>query len=121
MRSLGFQEVLVVVVVALLIFGPERLPELARNAGKFLARFRAETSKSLDELRRAADIQDLERELRSVTSELRETKRSLTQGFTDVGASIAGVGKAAQLSDTMGEQTRRAVDAPAPPLDPEAT
>lgn len=42
--SLGFAEVAFIVLLALLIFGPRKLPELARSAGK-----------ALGELRRATD------------------------------------------------------------------
>lgn len=34
MFDLGFQELVVIFVVALLVFGPKRLPELARALGK---------------------------------------------------------------------------------------
>jgi len=40
MFNMGVQELVVVFVIALLIFGPKRLPELARGLGKGLAEFR---------------------------------------------------------------------------------
>jgi len=40
MGSFGFTEMVVVLVIALLVFGPNKLPELARNLGKGLAEFR---------------------------------------------------------------------------------
>ena len=42
--SFGFSEILVIMLLALLLFGPKRLPELARSLGK-----------GLNELRRAAE------------------------------------------------------------------
>jgi TatA/E family protein of Tat protein translocase len=38
--SLGPLEILVIFIVALLVFGPNKLPELARQVGKGLAEFR---------------------------------------------------------------------------------
>jgi len=36
----GFSEILFIFVLALLLFGPRRLPEIARQTGKALAEFR---------------------------------------------------------------------------------
>ncbi len=40
MGPLGFQEVLLILIIALVIFGPKKLPELGRSLGKTLAEFR---------------------------------------------------------------------------------
>lgn len=40
MGPLGFTEILFILVLALLLFGPKRLPELARMLGRGLAEFR---------------------------------------------------------------------------------
>ncbi len=103
MGNLGFQEMLLIAAIALIVFGPERLPELARNAGKAIARFRAETSKSVDDLKRAADVQDLDRELRGMREDLKGIKASFSSAL---------------LADP--DSKGRSADAP-PPIDPEAT
>jgi TatA/E family protein of Tat protein translocase len=40
MGPLGIQEMVLILVIALVIFGPKRLPELGRSIGKTLAEFR---------------------------------------------------------------------------------
>lgn len=104
MGSLGFAEILVVTVIALLVFGPERLPELARNAGKAVARFRSEASKSVEELRRAADLQGLDDDLRGISNDVRELRSSVSRSLTG----------------PTERPPARAQDRP-PPTDPEAT
>jgi TatA/E family protein of Tat protein translocase len=57
---LSVPHLIIVFVVALVVFGPEKLPELARNAGKFMAEFRrmsGEFKSTFD-----GHMRDLERE-----------------------------------------------------------
>ncbi len=52
MFGIGGWEMLLIAVVALLVFGPKRLPELARSMGRGLAEFRRASS----DLRRSFDL-----------------------------------------------------------------
>jgi len=40
MGPIGFQELILILVIALLVFGPKKLPELGRSLGKALGEFR---------------------------------------------------------------------------------
>jgi TatA/E family protein of Tat protein translocase len=40
MLDIGFQELIIIMVLALLVFGPERLPELGRKLGRAMREFR---------------------------------------------------------------------------------
>ncbi len=50
MPSLGFGEILLILLLALIIFGPRRLPEMGRTIGKSLKEFRQATSDLRQEL-----------------------------------------------------------------------
>ncbi len=73
MFGLGFQELLVIFGVALIIFGPKKLPELGRSIGKALAEFKRAT----DDLKTT-----LEREVR--VDELRQIGSSITTSADSV-------------------------------------
>ena len=53
MGSLGGAEILVILVVALLVLGPERLPEAARQVGRVMAELRRMSSGFQAEIRDA--------------------------------------------------------------------
>lgn len=88
----GFAEFAVLGVLALLIFGPDRLPDMARNAGQMIAKFKREASVTLDELKRAADLDELRGvadELRGVGSELRSSGTDLQRVGSDLNRSLS--------------------------------
>lgn len=40
MFDIGFQELIIIFIVALLVFGPEKLPEIAKTLGKWVVEIR---------------------------------------------------------------------------------
>ncbi len=52
MFGIGLPELLVIFVVGILVFGPDRLPEFARQAGRFLRQVRQFTNAARDDLRK---------------------------------------------------------------------
>ncbi|MEN6327660.1 MAG: twin-arginine translocase TatA/TatE family subunit, partial [Smithella sp.] len=51
MFGIGFQELLIIAVVALLIVGPKKLPDLAKTLGKGFNEFRKATDGITDDLK----------------------------------------------------------------------
>lgn len=66
MFGIGPMELVVIVVVALLIFGPQRLPEFARTLGKGLAEFR----RASNDLRQTLALDELQNDLRKTANQL---------------------------------------------------
>lgn len=72
MGNLGIPELLFIFVVALLVFGPKRLPELGRSLGKGLAEFKRATSGLKDSIER--EIRNAEVEATSAASHPKSTE-----------------------------------------------
>lgn len=131
----GPQELLVIAVVALLVFGPDRLPELARTAGKWLGRLRSETHRNVEELKRLSEIQQLQADLQGLKRELDDARDDVTRevkgfsGLAEDAASGRGNGERGDAGAASPSARRRAASSEAPPradedpppFDPEAT
>lgn len=110
MSAPGFWEIVFLAALALLIFGPNRLPEVARGVGKAITSFRREATSTLDELKRSADFAEIKGvadEFRSTTDELKRT------------ASLTGPVASSARPAESSKPTVRA-EGP-PPFDPDAT
>jgi TatA/E family protein of Tat protein translocase len=60
--SLGFQELILIFVIALIIFGPRKLPEIGRSIGKAMGEFKRATNdlkSSIEDEVRAEEIKTI--------------------------------------------------------------
>ena len=78
MFDVGFSELLVVAIVALLVLGPERLPRAARMAGLWVRRARAQWHSVRAELESELAAEELRRSLAETGSELRDVRKDIT-------------------------------------------
>jgi len=60
MGNIGFPELIIIFVVALLVFGPKRLPELGRSLGRGLSEFRRASSELKSSIEREIEAAEIE-------------------------------------------------------------
>ncbi|WP_027079530.1 Sec-independent protein translocase protein TatB [Luteimonas mephitis] len=77
MFDIGFSELLVIAVIALLVLGPERLPKAARFAGLWVRRARAQWYSVRSELERELAADELKRSLRETETQVRDIDASV--------------------------------------------
>ena len=51
----GWSELLLILALALILFGPKRLPEIAEAMGKSIRKFKSATQSATDEVKREID------------------------------------------------------------------
>ena len=143
MFNVGLGEIVIIVLVTLLLFGPERLPEMARQAGRWLGRLRLTTQDALDQLKDETDLKDLNlpdlrigslrsqardyvRELMDVEGQMAELERERQELKAALDAEQNGDGPKKASADggtgtASGAQEASTADLGPPPVDPEAT
>ncbi len=81
MFGLGAMEVLIILVIAFLLFGPKELPEIGKQVGKAVKGFKETT----DDLR-----QSVEPEINMITQELKAVEQDLESSMKDAEEQIKG-------------------------------
>lgn len=140
MFNVGIGEIAVIVLVCLVVFGPERLPQIARQIGRFLGQLRLTTQGALDQLKREAELKDVNlpdlrvgslraqardyvRELLDIEGQMAELEREREQVKASLEAETqelrASVDAEAEQLEEL-KASRAALREPAP-VDPEAT
>lgn len=107
---LSVPHMIVVFVIVLVVFGPQKLPELARSLGKLMAEFR----KASSDFRGA-----FEEEMRDLERQAREVERKKVADAAAVSA--ASSEEPATFATPAGAETASAVPASQPPLDSRET
>ena len=74
--SLGVPELLLIMVVALIVFGPRKLPEVGRTLGKALAEFRKATDDLKNTIDREVRIEELKQIGPSLVTPLESVSRT---------------------------------------------
>ncbi len=97
MFDIGFSEMVIVAVVALVVLGPERLPRVARQAGQWMGKLQRYISDVKSDISRQMELEEL-RKLQadvkdaasSLESSLKSTVAETKSSFDEMSAAIQG-------------------------------
>jgi sec-independent protein translocase protein TatB len=84
MFDIGFSELLVIAIVALIVIGPERLPKVARTAGHLFGRLQRYVNDVKSDIQREIELD----ELKKLRSQFEEAARSVEQSVGEVGREL---------------------------------
>jgi sec-independent protein translocase protein TatB len=80
MFDIGFSEILMVAVVALVVIGPERLPGVARNVGRYAGRLQRYVNDIKRDFNREVEFEEIKRlqhEMETTVQSMQESMRAV--------------------------------------------
>ncbi|WP_246606635.1 Sec-independent protein translocase protein TatB [Novilysobacter antarcticus] len=118
MFDIGFSELFVVAIVALMVLGPERLPRAARFTGLWVRRARAQWYSVKSELERELADDELKKSLVRTRDELRELGNELQSHGRELQDDLRREGKGIEQSvkDAVAPVTKSATGTVAPAI-----
>ena len=106
MFDIGFSEIVVIAVVALIVIGPERLPKTARTLGHLFGRLQRYVNDVKSDISREMELEELRKLQQEMKSAASDLESSMTAAATEVRSGVREV--EAQLNAGASET-------PAPP------
>jgi len=104
--SLGLPEILIIFLLALLLFGPRKLPEIGRTVGKFMHEFRRASDELKTTIEREVNLEagDLRPDLVKFKQQIAEARNELSdiRSAVDPYTPLASSGSATTPSDSAG-------------------
>ncbi len=88
MFDVGFWEILLILILALVVIGPERLPGAARKAGVFVGKARRYIEGVRSEVESELDIGEFKRMLHNQEVQINELQQQLKSGVDEVGSEL---------------------------------
>ncbi len=111
MFDVGFSELIVIALVALIVIGPERLPRVARTLGALLGRAQRYVNDVKADIQREVDLD----ELKSIRSTFQDAAKSVEQSVSQAGVELHAAGDALNQSISATAEAKAEPDAGAPP------
>ena len=91
MFDIGFSEIVVIAVVALIVIGPERLPKTARTLGHLFGRLQRYVNDVKADINREMELDELRKLQQQVQSAARDIETSVSSAARDFESSVRSV------------------------------
>jgi len=108
MFDVGFSEIVVIAVVALIVIGPERLPKVARTLGHMFGRLQRYVNEVKADINREMELEELRKLHSQVQSAARDIEHSVTSAVNEAEAGVRSVEAQLNAAETTGATTAAA-------------
>jgi sec-independent protein translocase protein TatB len=116
MFDVGFSEIVVIAVVALIVIGPERLPKAARTLGHLFGRLQRYVNDVKADISREMELEELRKLQKEVQGAAQELKSSVEAAAHDVQSGVRTAEEALNAAAAEAQSSEDALVSPAPDL-----
>jgi len=121
MFDIGFSEIVVIAVVALIVIGPERLPKTARTLGHLFGRLQRYVADVKADINREMELEELKKLQQQVQTAATEFESSMSSAARDLETGVRHVESELNAATPESGAAPEATLPPAPPEPPAAS
>lgn len=117
MFDIGFSELLLFGVIALIVLGPEKLPKAARTAGQWYAKIRRTVSTLQAEIEAEFDLAETRQQMQSELAKIRQTEADMRREMAEMRGSLKEFKQSQNQHSSTESQRAKSSKKPSPTQD----
>jgi len=91
MLDIGFPEFLFIIVMAIIVLGPDKLPEALKTTGKFIGKIKRMWKDATADIRRELELEEMKEEMKKYKEELEKLQRKVDSDIGEVNKSLTSL------------------------------
>ncbi|GAB6045790.1 hypothetical protein JCM11957_13880 [Caminibacter profundus] len=91
MLDIGFPEFLFIIVMAIIVLGPDKLPEALKTTGKFIGKIKRMWKDATADIRRELELEEMKEEMKKYKEELEKLQRKVNSDIGEVNKSLTSL------------------------------
>ncbi len=107
MPDMGFSEILFIAVIAIIVLGPEKLPDAMLQIGRFVGKIKKMWMDATSDIRKELELEEMKEEMQKYKRQLEELQKKVDTDVGDINKGLTSlndltaVGKKKDFSDML--------------------
>ena len=91
MPDLGFNEILFIAVIAIIVLGPDKLPEAMVKVGRFVGKIKKMWRDATSDIRRELELEEMKEEMQKYKNQLEELQKKVESDTQEINKGLTSL------------------------------
>jgi sec-independent protein translocase protein TatB len=100
MLDIGFPEFMFIVIIAIIVLGPDKLPEALKTTGKMIGKMKRMWRDATADIRRELELEEMKEEMKKYKEELEKLQRKVDSDVGEINKGLTSLDDLTAMGNT---------------------
>ena len=100
MLDIGFPEFMFIVIIAIIVLGPDKLPEALKTTGKMIGKMKRMWRDATADIRRELELEEMKEEMKKYKEELEKLQRKVDSDVGEINKNLTSLDDLTAMGNT---------------------
>ena len=91
MLDIGSTEFLFIIIIAIIVLGPDKLPEALKTTGKFIGKLKRMWRDATEDIRREIELEEMKEEMKKYKEELQKLQQQVNKDTSEINKGLTSL------------------------------